>query len=196
MSVLDVERDRVATVRLRGLEVEVAVETDLAEMELRRSEGLDLSALGHSQLGALLSAPRWAGVDFASLSDACQAMVRAYPELVEFGLDGSVRRRVGPPVWVEMVTLTASNWRNGLRAVGRFAPYSARRLRLGSEPRDLDELLVQASYWGVGVQVIIDGKVENVADAETFSPYRYTGASWAFAELTFAEVFKGDLFHR
>lgn len=171
-----------AAVRLRDLDVIIHVEFDRSELEMREKCGLSLAGLAHDQLAALLTIPRWEHVPLSALPAAGRRMTLRRPDLVEQTDDGLVARRVGPPLWVEMVTLPVRQWRAGLRAVGRFAPYSARRLRLSQEPSDVDDLSVQATYWGVGVQVArFDGPTDLVVP-EPFRPQRYTGASWAFAE--------------
>lgn len=188
MSVLAIERGQTVDVRLRGLDVEVEVEVDAGELAARERQGLSLDGLDHAHLGALLALPRWETAQLADLPAAAQTFVRRHPELVERSGDGLVRRRVGPPLWVELVTLPTPRWQDGLKLVGRFAPYSARRLSLSAEPEDVGDLCVQATYWGVGVRIADGGEVRDLVQPESFVPHRYTGASWAFAEQALAAL--------
>lgn len=178
---------RDVTIRLRGLDVAVELEVDYREHGLRE-QGLSLTGLSTVQFGALLAIPRWSYAAPAELPAGSRALARRHPDLVEHESDGRVRRRVGPPVWVEMVTLPVARWRAGLSAIGRFAPYSARRLLLTRVPDDTDDLRVQATYWGVGVRIERADGFEDLVEPEPFVPQRYTGASWAFAEQTLAAV--------
>lgn len=184
MSVLAAGQGQSVAVRLRGLEVLVEVDLDTRELELRKREGLSVAGLDHAQLAALLTVPRLEHALLAALPPATQMLVRKRGDLVEQSHDGQVTRRVGPPLWVEMVTLPVNEWRNGLRAIGRFAPYSARRLQLPHVPADVDDLCVEATYWGVGVRIECSRETEDLVTPEPFVPGRYTGASWAFAEQT------------
>jgi len=188
MSSLTVTRAVAAAARLRGVDVIVHVEFDMHELEMREASGLSLKGLSHTHLAALLTIPRWEHVPMTSLPAAGQRIALGRPDLVEHDERGFVARRVGPPLWVEMVTLPVRRWRVGLRAVGRFAPYSARRIRLAREPADVGDLSVQATYWGVGVQVVRADGLADLVLPEPFRPQRYTGASWAFAEETLQAV--------
>lgn len=188
MKVLDDRRGRSALVRLRSADVVVDVDIDACELEMRDREAVDLAGLDHGHLGALLAVPRWERARFASLPSATKSLVRRRPDLVELGRDGYVTRRVGPPLWVDMVTLPTERWRTGLRTIGRFAPYSARQLQLDKVPRDVDDLCVEATYWGVGVCVAGADGVRQLVEPEPFVPERFTGASWAFAEQTLSAV--------
>lgn len=177
-------RDGLHAARLRGLFVHVEVDIDVQELERRERGGLSVAGLGHARLGALLTIPRWEFARLSSIPDAGRRLARARPDLIDQRAGGFLRRRVGPPLWVEMVTLPVERWRCGLKAIGRFAPYSARQLQLAHAPEDLNDLCVQATYWGIGVQIAEDGLVRDVVVPEPFVPQRYTGASWAFAEQT------------
>ncbi len=186
MTTLTLQRAASVPARLRGIDVRVDVEVDVQEIDYRAEAGIDLHGLGSDELGALLAIPRWEHARRTTMSAPSLRMAAVRPDLVEQTAAGCVRRLVGPPVWVEMVSLSTGGWKGGLRAIGRFAPYSARRLVLSRTPADIDELMVEATYWGVGVRVVNEGAVEDLVEPAPFVPHRYTGASWAFAEQAFA----------
>lgn len=171
-----------SAVRLRGLDVVIDLQVDGAELAFRRVHALDLCLTDVAALGALLQIPALASTPLVALPAAARNVARRWPRLVE-EVDGDrVRRRVSPIAHVDMVTLFTSRWRKGLREIGRFAPYSARLLQLPAEPSDLDMLCMEATYWGVGVRLESSKGWHEVVHPAPFTPARYTGASWVFAE--------------
>lgn len=173
-----------SSVNLRGLDVLVDVHVDVAELERREAQGLshDLGVQDAAALGALLQIPAHLSVPMRTLSAPVRTAVRRHTRLVERLPGGRVRRRVSPGATVEMVTLPTSRWRTGLRSIGRFAPYSSRRLLLSIEPVDVDLLVMEATFWGVGVSLESSAGSHDLVLPAPFEPARYTGASWVFAE--------------
>lgn len=177
-----------STVRLRGLDVVIEMKVDAAECERRQTQSLHLYGMETTTLGALLKIPALQSTPVATLPADAQDLVRRRPRLVEF-LDGDrVRRRLSPVAQVDMVTLPTARWRRALHDVGRFAPYSARRLLLHTEPADLDLLCMEATYWGVGICLQRPGGCYDIVHPAPFAPARFTGASWAFAEQALRAV--------
>lgn len=176
-------------VRLRGVFGHADVEVDLLEHDRRRGAGAGGRALGPmGALDALLMLPERVSVmvdevDPVLLAKAAQshaALVYPSPETV---------CRVGrPAASVRLFSLPTSDWRRGIQAAHRLAPYSARRLVLTTEPKSVDRLLLEASYWGIGVLIRSPkGERELLAPGE-FSPTRYTGAAWLFDEDVYTQV--------
>lgn len=168
--------------RLRGLDVLLEFHVDDAELERRRSHSVQPHATAATTLASLLHIPVMASVPVATLPGAVQTVARRHSQYVEFTDGTLVRRRVSPIGHVTMVTVPSRHWRKALRDVGRFAPYTARRLLLSAEPTDLDVLRMEATYWGVGVRLEQPEGWHDVVHPAPFTPERFTGASWAFAE--------------
>ena len=175
-----------SAVRLRGLDVVIDLRVDGAELALRRVHALGLCLTDVAALGALLQIPTLSSTPLVALPAAARHVARRWPRVIEQVGGDRVRRRVSPIAYVEMVTLVTSHWRKGMREIGRFAPYSARLLQLPAEPSDLDLLCMEATYWGVGVRIESSGAWHDVVHPAPFTPARYTGASWAFAEQAMA----------
>lgn len=171
-----------SVVRLRGLEVLIDVDFDGEELNRRHGAELDLGSHDAATLGALLHISPTSGTPIRTLPGAARAAAHRHPGLVDLVDEHHLRRRVSPALDVRMVTLPTSRWRQGLHEIGRFAPYSARRLLLDVEPADLDLLRMEATYWGVGVCIATSAPFREVVHPALFEPHRYTGASWAFAE--------------
>lgn len=171
-----------STVRLRGLDVLIDVDLDGDELDRRHDAAVDLGRYDAAILGALLQISPLEATPARTLSAAARAVASRHPALVDVINGHLLRRRVSPALDTRMITLPTRRWRQALHEIGRFAPYSARRLMLDVEPADLDVLCVEATYWGVGVCVATSTGVREVVHPAPFLPQRYTGASWVFAE--------------
>lgn len=172
--------------RLRGVDVLATVRLDRAEVERRREAPVDLTGASSSSLSALLRLSIAEPCRLDGVPEAVRSLAETWPGVFEDMGGGWVRRAVVPLGYVETVAVPSASWRSGLRLAGRFAPYCTRQLVLESVPRDLGLLTMEAGYWGVGVDVLREGEVETVVEAEPFRPSRYSGASWMFAELAAA----------
>ena len=92
------------------------------------------------------------------------------------------------PVAVELALVAARNWRDGLEAAGRFAPFCARAMVLRRRPADLAEVQLQAGFYGVGVIVVDEQSTEVLIEPEPFRRLRFTAAGWRFLEEVYRMV--------
>lgn len=169
-----------------GCAAAVEVVVDEAEVQRRRAAGgrpiLDLDLLNlllQIPPGRAVTEEGVSGYDWALLVKAARLAA-----VTVSGMPGNrqARRCAVPPLVVRHVTVTAREWRKGLSAASRFAPYASRELVLDAWPARQDVLLLEASYLGIGVTVREDAGLCRVLAPEPFCPARYTGASWLFAE--------------
>lgn len=166
---------------------DVAIWVDPVEHGRRRGLGLGgFDEAGVDVFNVLLRLPLGAWVPADELEAFELDAVLGVPGLVEWDGGGIVRRAM-PPVDPVVATVEHPSWRQALRTAGRFAQYCARRVRLSALPRDDSDLLMEASYWGVGVRVREPGGgAEELVPEAPFIAQRYTGASWLFAEQLYA----------
>ena len=102
-----------------------------------------------------------------------------------------LRRLVEPPVSVMHVTVWHDEWRKGLQAASRFAPYASRDLVLTTLPRNTTELELEAAFFGIGLCTgswSEEDPAERICDFEPFILKRFTGAAWLFSEKVFAKA--------
>ena len=102
----------------------------------------------------------------------------------------TVTRLAVPPVRVTKAVVTARNWRRGLHDATQFAPYCMRALFIPKRPTDLDELMLEASFYGVGVGILGPDAVEWVSAPAEFRPTRFTTSSWLFTEHVFQQLLR------
>jgi hypothetical protein len=101
---------------------------------------------------------------------------------------GQVTRHAVVPVAVKLALVAARNWRGGLEAAGRFAPFCARAMVLQRRPVDLADVHLQAGFYGVGV-IVADGQsTEVLVEPEPFRRLRFTAAGWRFLEEVYRMV--------
>jgi hypothetical protein len=84
--------------------------------------------------------------------------------------------------------ITPWTWREGLVRAGRFAPFCARAMLLPTAPKDLDDARVQASFYGIGLWVLVAGELRTLVDAEPFVRMRHSSGQWSFAEEIHRQV--------
>jgi len=161
---------------------EVSLWIDPSEHDRRRDLGMGALQGGVDLFSTLLRLPLGAWTSAAALEPFELELVLAVRGAVDW--DGrQVRRIAVPPTDPTMATVSHPSWRQAMRTAGRFAPYCARRVLIPARAADDTELLLEASYWGVGVRVREeDGSQVELAPAAQFQARRYTGASWLFAE--------------
>jgi hypothetical protein len=177
-------------IRLRGVDVIAEVTVDAREVSRRAGLGAADQRLGGPDvLAELLQIPTDAALPAAWLGRRVRGLLESAQWHVVQPQAGLVRRVTVPAARVDQVSVPTTRWRTGLRQAGRFAPYCARRLLLQSLPRDVSTLVLEATYWGVGVAVADDaGGWRELVVPAPFVAARYTGASWAFAEQAYVQA--------
>jgi hypothetical protein len=179
----------------RADQVEVIVDVDLDQEELRRRARINgRPILNLELLNLLVTMSPDVPVRAGTMSDYEIRLLRAgdrigAAELTSTGGVEKATRLAMPPLTVQHVTVVATDWRTGVRVASRFAPYGSREVILDRPVMDETELLLEATYLGVGISVgdeDVEGSSHRVLDAAPFTPARYTGASWLFAEQLLA----------
>ena len=176
-----------ARVRVRGVEAWVDAQVVWDEWSRRRRVGLG-ALTNRGSLDVLSGLTADLGIPCTSLSDRERRLIGRLPHGAAQVANGLVTRLAVPPVRVSLAIVTARQWRRGLANASRFAPYCRRVVLLRKEPEDLAELLVEASFLGVGVGVQRRDDVDWLAAPADFRPNRYTTSSWLFAEEVFDQV--------
>jgi hypothetical protein len=173
----------VIAARLRGVDVHCVLELDRGEHERRQAAGVGAISDRHV-LNALMELVPGVEVSRASLSGSARRALRR--EAAEATTAGSrtVARLAQPPLSVPLVVVQGTRWARGVDRASRFGPYCARVLSLSRLPADAAELLLEASYLGVGVACPDNPRVVPFAP---FTPMRFTASSWAFAEAAYAQ---------
>ena len=98
-----------------------------------------------------------------------------------------VLRQVVQPLTVDLAVVPARSWRRGLEQAGRFARFCSRAVMLPRPPRELDDLAMQADYYGIGV-VVVDADDAVLVVPEPFRRSRHTPAGWRFLEQVYAQL--------
>lgn len=185
-----------AQVALKQGRVEALVDVDLYPHELRRREHRTAKPiLSLDLLNLLLTMPLSSPVPADHFSNYDLRRLKAGSRIGAVDItdaDGLMcaTRHAEPPLAVRHATVSARHWRTGLSIASRFAPYCSRDLVLDHLPADELELLLEADYLGVGLRVRGDDPdhpVRRVVEPARFTPSRYTGASWLFAERLLAQ---------
>jgi hypothetical protein len=141
------------------------------------------ATLSHmADLETLLALPLGVPVPLASLTASVRRGVSLLPAGAVERDRKTVTRRAVPPLRVELAVVRASNWRRGLELAGRFAPYCRRAFLLDQAPSTLEEALVEADFYGVGVLLASEGRAGLVLEPEQYLPPRRTAAAWLFVE--------------
>ena len=174
-------------VNLWGSEVLLFRRLDRREHDRRRGACAGrLDAIGH--LETLMALPVDLPVPLRSLEPELRKKIRMLPAgAVELDRR-QVTRRAVRPMRPELAVVKAAGWRDGLEKAGRFAPVCRRAMLLEREPGGLDELLIEASYYGIGVLVPRDGGLEMAGAPEGFRPARHTAAAWLPVEEIYQRI--------
>lgn len=182
-------QSRDVPVRLRGVDGLADVSIDLLEHDRRAAVGAAGRPLGGVWvLDALLTLPEQVSVPVDHVDPAILAQVTKSPHALAYPVSDAVCRVGRPAATARLVSIPTDNWRRGVQQAHRLAPYCARRIILATEPRRLGLMLLEASYWGIGV-MIQDGRAEReVLAPAAFIPTRYTGAAWSFDEILYSQV--------
>lgn len=178
-------------VRARGVDVLAEFTLDETEMWRRRAEGatklrdLDL-------LNLLLTLPLGEPHCIAGLSSYESELLAGVPGIelaTDQGGQPYATRTVRPPLRVKRVTVPGRSWRQAIVAAAKFGPYCERRILLDRAPSDDDLVWLEAKFLGIGVAVASQGSsVRDLMAPAPFRPERFTGASWKFAEVVFAQT--------
>lgn len=172
---------------MMGAEVLICYRLDDGEHGRRQRAGAG-AILSADVLELLLGLPVAIPVPVDSLT--CReraALDRASRDAVSV-CSGYVTRHAMAPVTVELTLVAARNWRNGLEAAGRFAPFCARAMVLRRQPTDLADVQLQAGFYGVGVIVVDEQSTDVLVEPEPFKRLRFTAAGWRFLEEVYRIV--------
>lgn len=185
-----------AQVSLPQGRAEVVVDVKFRVQELRRRQrGAFKPLLSLDLLNLLLTMPLSSPVPAHHFSDYDWRRLEAGSRMGAVDItetDGGTcaTRCAGVPLTVLHATVRARRWRFGLSVASRFAPYCPRDLVLDYEPSDDLDLILEANYLGIGIRLRGGGSGQNtrrVIEPAPFTPARYTGASWLFAERMLAQ---------
>jgi hypothetical protein len=157
------------------------------EHEHRRRAACGLTAvLSVPMLDRLLNLPLHEYVSWSDLTATELKMLRKAPAgVVEFTPSG-VRRVVTPVDDVDLMIVSTSSWRSGLRKAGSFAPFSRRLLLLPRAPKDLRARLWEADFFGIGVGVGTVTGFDEVLAPAPWSRHYFRAAGWLFRENAYA----------
>ena len=178
---------RRALIPMMGAKVLICYRLDDGEHGRRQRAGAG-AILSADVLELLLGLPVAVSVPVASLT--CRERLALDPASrgAVSVWDGQVTRHAVAPVAVELALVAARNWRDGLEAAGRFAPFCARAMVLRRRPADLAEVQLQAAFYGVGVIVVDEQSTEVLIEPEPFRRLRFTAAGWRFLEEVYRMV--------
>lgn len=172
---------------LLGSDVLVFYRFDATEHARRRRVGMK-ALTGMGPLETLLTLPVDMSVPLDSLSTKDRAAVRRLPAGSADRDRRDVTRHAVRPLHVDLVVVTARQPRRGLEAATRFAPFCSRAVLLRRPAPRMDDLLNEASFYGVGVLVDSPSGVEMVLEPRAYRPQRHTAAAWRFIEELYQRV--------
>ncbi|MGC4938252.1 hypothetical protein [Kribbella sp. DT2] len=139
-------------------------------------------------LDTLMNLPDGFPVQLATLdADELAVLAQLPPGVVEISVD-LVRRVLTAPLAVDLAVVGAQDWRSGLKAAGRFAPYCERAVLLRQLPQDLPDAAVRASFYGVGLFLAASEGFEMLVEPRPYVRHRHTAAQWQFAERVWQQV--------
>lgn len=127
----------------------------------------------------------------SSLSPEMRPEIRRLPVGAAAVDRASVTRLAVRPLRVDLIVAHATTFRRGLNAASQFAPFSRRAMLLEKEPRNLDEKLFEADFYGVGV-IVPDGNdgVRMLLEPAQWRAIRHTTAGWCFAEEVYRKLYE------
>ncbi|WP_370355158.1 hypothetical protein [Catenulispora sp. EB89] len=175
------------TAELVGRSVEVAYRLNQQEHSRRLDAGLG-SLCASDQLDMLLGLPSGLPVPVESLTARERRTLRRIPSGALERSGHLVQRHAVQPLMVDMVLVPVRGWRSGLQDAGRFAPFAMRMMSLTSAPSDVQSLVLEASYYGIGVLVADGDDQEVLVPPRPFIRRRHTAAGWQFVEQVYQQV--------
>lgn len=179
---------------LQGSNALVFYRLDAAEAQRRRSNrAVRLDRL--PVLETLLQLPAGVPIALRDLPASVRAGIRALPAGAASvaGPRGrqEVTRRAVRPLAVDLVVVRASGlgWKSGLERASRFAPFCARAVLLDSSVPRHDDLLMEASFYGIGVLLADEaGDIAMALEPEPYRPPCHTAGAWWFVEDVFQRL--------
>ncbi|MBB5801151.1 hypothetical protein F4560_000919 [Saccharothrix ecbatanensis] len=179
------DRDTSSTkVRIFGTSATIVHRTHHAEHGRRCGEGL-----GHLDsmelLDVLMGLPSGEAVPLSAVGPSSLRVLRRAPSGVVNFTPRSVTRLVVPVVTPLLAVVYSSHWRDGLVRASEFAAYCPRMFVARELPENADEVLVEASWYGVGVAVGPRSAPTVVLDPEPLSEWRPSVAWWRFCERVY-----------
>jgi hypothetical protein len=178
---------RSGLVRMFGTSAGVAYRPNQAEIVRRQVSRLG-SLTELDVLDGLLGLPVGLPVALCELTGTERAFVERVPAGAVELHGGRVVRRAVAPVSVQFAVVAAQNWRVGLKRAGQFAPFCARAMLLPARPGDWTDAQAQASYYGVGVCMIVDARLRMIVEPRPYVRSRHTPAQWWFAEEAYRQI--------
>lgn len=176
-----------------------------AAVHLRRAEALVFHRLDHSEharrqdaeaqwldefrpLEMLMNLPVGIRVPRSSLGIQLRPEVRLLPRGAAVCDRVSVTRLAVRPLRVDLVVVRAPGWRSGMDLASQFAPFTRRAMLLERVPRNVEELLMEADFYGIGVFVLRQDGLEMLVEPGEYRAVRYTTAAWRFAEQVYRAI--------
>jgi hypothetical protein len=176
-----------AIVPILGARALLSYRLDPCEDERRKRA--HLGAIRHPEvLDLLLALPIGFSVPVTSLTPLERLSLRLAPAGAVAIEVGSVTRQAVYPLAVDLAVIAIQSWRTGLEIVGRFAPFCARMMLLRQWPKDVENLRMQAHFYGIGVVVANGADVEVVIAPRPFRRRRFTASGWQFLEQVYHHV--------
>jgi hypothetical protein len=179
--------EKSALLRTFGTLAGVVYRSDQAEVARRRAHGMGWCT-EIEMLDALMGLPAGLPISRNELTNGERTLVDRAPS-------GSIERRGGQvirwavaPVSVLFAVVAANDWHVGLRRAGQFAPFCARAILLPALPRDWEDARTQASYFGIGVCMLVDAQLDMLVTPRPYVRKRHTPAQWWFAEETYRQI--------
>ncbi|WP_232542224.1 helix-turn-helix domain-containing protein [Nocardia bovistercoris] len=173
-----------AMVRVLGVRALLTLAPDIAECARRRAVGL-VAVTDLELLDVLMGLPHGLPVAEGCLTRRETKVLRRAPHGVLTRIGGCVERSVVAPVRVRAALVAVPNWRSGLRAAGRFAPFCTRTMHLPTTPTDLDDAVSAARFYGIGIHTDDRG---DLLPPEPHRPQRHTPAGWGFLETVYQQT--------
>lgn len=175
-----------AEIRLRGHRVRVEARRNVGEIARRAEVGLD-ALTGPALLVALASLPIEEPVRWSTLDPRTQRVLRSAPLGAVRRAGSQVVRLAVPPLMVKSITVEVREARTGLRAASTFAPFCRRNVSL--PPSSVDDVaLLEATFYGIGVQVREPSGPRVLVEPAPFVVRRWTWASWQFHEEAWEQL--------
>jgi hypothetical protein len=162
----------------------ISYQLDEAEETRRRAAG-ESKVPSADVLELLLGLPTGMPVPVSSLTGRERDALGSAPVGFVVVEHGHVTRYAIPPVSVDLALVGAPTWRRGLEVAGRFTPFCARAMVLADYPTNLEQLRIQADFYGVGVIVSTDEVTEVLVEPAPFRRVRFTAAGWQFLERVY-----------
>jgi hypothetical protein len=141
-------------------------------------------------LEMLMNLPVGIPVPRSSLGAALRPEVRLLPHGAAVSDRRSVKRLAVQPLKIDLVVVRAPGWRSGMDLASQFAPFCRRAMVLERVPHNLDELLMEADFFGIGVFVPRRGGAQMLVAPAEYRALRFTTAAWRFAEQVYRAVFE------